>query len=93
MKSSLLAWAAAVTFAYVTNRQWVFGSGSFGIRQVLGEMAAFFGCRVLTGILDLAVMFVGVSMLGFADMYIKALSNILVILMNYAASKMVIFKK
>lgn len=91
--SSLLAWAAAVAFAYITNRKWVFGSASAGARQVLEEMAAFFGCRVLTGILDLAVMFAGVSVLGFADLYIKALSNLVVILTNYAASKMVIFKQ
>ena len=93
MQSSLFAWAVAVAFAYVTNRRWVFGSASAGAWQVLKEMAAFFGCRVLTGILDLAVMFTGVSVLGFAGMYMKALSNFVVILTNYAASKMVIFKQ
>lgn len=91
--STVLAWILSVAFAYVTNRIYVFKSRSNGYVAVLGEIVSFVSCRLLTGLMDLGIMFVCVDLLGLNDLIIKILSNVLVIILNYIASKCLIFRK
>lgn len=88
-----VAWAMAVLFAYITNRKWVFESRADGLQEILREIVSFFLCRLATGFLDMFFMFVFVDYMGLNDMVIKALSNVLVIITNYIASKLIVFKK
>ena len=90
--STVIGWILSVLFAYITNRKWVFHSTVTGFQEVMKEITSFFSCRLLTGFLDLACMFVFVDLLHMNDMVIKILANIIVIVLNYAASKLVIFK-
>lgn len=90
--STVIAWILAVIFAYITNRKWVFDSKTNSMQGIIKEMSSFFGCRLLTGLMDLAIMVVFVDVLHFNDVVIKCLSNVLVIIINYAASKLLIFK-
>ena len=91
--STILAWGAAVLFAYVTNRTWVFESHAHTVPAVLREMWSFLICRLATGGLDLAIMYLCVDWLSLPDIPIKLLSNLLVIILNYVASKLIIFSK
>ena len=91
--STIISWILSVTFAYVTNKIWVFESNVDNKHDLLKEMVSFYGCRLSTGILDLIIMIVFVDILRFNDLIIKILSNILVIVLNYVASKLYIFKK
>ncbi len=91
--STVIAWIAAVLFAYITNKLFVFESKSFQLNVLKHEITAFFGCRLLTGILDIAIMFIAVDKMSAASTVWKIISNILVIILNYAASKMIIFKQ
>lgn len=91
--STVLAWVVSVLFAYITNRKYVFESGLVGIIGILKETANFFLCRLATGLLDVAIMFFFVDILLFNDMIIKIVSNIIVIILNYIASKLLIFNK
>ena len=91
--STMLAWVIAVLFAYFTNRKWVFNSTANGFAEISREIVGFFACRLVTGILDWACMYVFVERLGFNDVVIKFLANVLVIILNYIASKLLIFKK
>lgn len=93
MTSTIVAWILAVLFAYLTNRKWVFKSEAKGIKAIIKEMVAFFACRLATGIVDWVCMFVFVDLLGLNDIIIKFVANIIVIVLNYVASKLVIFKK
>ena len=93
MVSTVLAWVFAVCFAYVTNRRWVFQSKAAGVKAIVKEVVSFFACRIATGILDWACMFLFVEVLAVNDVLIKVLANILVIVLNYIASKLFIFKK
>ena len=54
--ANVIAWVAAVTLAYVTNRIWVFESKRQGFLPILGEIGAFAGGRVLTLLLQEAIM-------------------------------------
>ena len=49
--------------------------------------------RIGTGLMDLAIMYIFVDVLNFYDMPVKIISNILVIILNYVAAKLVIFKE
>lgn len=90
--STVIAWVLSVLFAYATNRKFVFLSKATGLAAILKETAGFFLCRLVTGLLDLAIMVVFVDVLHFNGMVIKILSNVIVIILNYAASKLMIFK-
>ena len=93
MFSTIVAWILAVLFAYVTNRKWVFHSEAEGSKEILKEMVSFFLCRLATGVLDWLCMFVFVDLLHWNDVLIKFLANVLVIILNYVASKLVIFRR
>lgn len=91
--SSVIAWTVAVLFAYITNRKWVFYSEASGKKEIIREMISFFSCRFLTGVVDWLFMFVFVVVLCLNDVIIKVVANILVIVLNYIASKFLIFLK
>jgi len=93
MVSTIFAWFIAVLFAYITNRKWVFHSTTVTSKEIVREIISFFSCRLITGIIDWVCMLIFVDILYLNDVIIKFLANILVIILNYIASKLLIFKK
>ncbi|NLK73287.1 MAG: GtrA family protein [Clostridiales bacterium] len=93
MPSTIIAWMAAVLFAYLTNRKWVFRSEANTAKAITKEVLSFFLCRLATGAVDCACMFVFVDILHLNDVVIKFMANILVVILNYVASKLFIFKR
>jgi len=93
MPSTIVAWFAAVLFAYFTNRKWVFHSNAHGRAEITRELFSFFGCRLATGVVDWVCMFIFVDLLLWNDVFIKFAANVLVIVLNYIASKLLIFSK
>lgn len=91
--STVIAWILAVLFAYLTNRKWVFHSEAKGFKAIAIEVVSFFACRLATGVVDWAGMMLLVEKMGFNEIIIKILMNIIVIVLNYVASKLVIFAK
>lgn len=91
--SNAVAWLIAVIFAFVTNKLYVFNSKSTELSLVLKELFSFIAFRVLSGVIDMAIMVTFIDYLGCNKLLIKILSNIIVIIINYVASKLVIFRK
>lgn len=91
--SNIIAWVLAVAVAYITNKLWVFDSKSFTPAVLLPELWKFVSCRLATGLMDLAIMWVGVDLLRGPATPIKIGSNVLVIVLNYVFSKLLIFRK
>lgn len=58
-----IATALSILFAYVTNRIWVFRSRTRGV-AAWREFASFVLCRLGTLLIDMAVMLLGVDVLG-----------------------------
>ncbi len=87
--SNGLAWFLSVLFAYLTNRKYVFESKS---QDVLKEVISFFGSRLATGALDMALMWVFVYFNVVNDVIAKIEVNVIVVIMNYILSKLVVFK-
>lgn len=57
------------------------------------EMAGFFGCRLGTGVLDIAFMYISVDLWGWHGLLMKLVSDFIVTIVNFIASKFFIFKK
>ncbi len=93
LSATIISWFFSVFFAYITNRKWVFSSKEKTLMGIIGEMMRFFGCRIASGIIDWGGMWFFIEIVGMNDMIMKILMNILVVVFNFMASKIVIFKK
>ena len=104
--SNVIAWFAAVIFAYITNKLWVFESKSWSIKVLLKEIPSFFAARVLSFLIEEFGLYVFVDLLSFNEISLKILSfeiggeliakailAVIVVILNYVFSKLVIFKK
>ena len=88
--ANVLSWIAAVTFAYFTNRKYVFESKN---EKRLQEAAACYGSRVTTLLLDMFCMFLMVTLMGWNDKVAKLIVQVLVTVANYILSKFLVFRK
>lgn len=88
--ANVLSWVCAVAFAYVTNRIFVFRSHS---RDVLHEASSFVLARVGTLLMDMAIMFIGVTVLGGSDKVMKLFDQVVVTVANYVFSKVFVFRE
>lgn len=83
----------SVLFAYVTNKKYVFRSHTTGAAQLLREMGSFFACRAVSFFLDIGIMWLTVDVLMWPNMLMKIISNAIIVVVNYVASKVFIFGK
>ena len=90
--STVIAWLVAVIVAYITNKIWVFESRSVKFSVLVKEIVSFFCCRLLTGFLDVGIMWIGVDVLMCNSTLAKIVSNVVVIVSNYLVSKLIVFK-
>lgn len=90
--SNAAAWVVSVLFAFFTNKLFVFESRSFRAKTVAREMASFVGARIISFIL-FEELFFGL-LVNFINSYIaKIIIAVFVVIFNFIASKLVIFKK
>ena len=97
--ANVLSWVAAVLFAYITNKLWVFDSKSWEKKLLIREIATFVGSRLLTAPLE----WVGVPLLvaigldgtifGIDGMIAKVVVSVAVVILNYVFSKLIVFRK
>ena len=91
--SNAIAWVFAVAFAYLTNKPFVFKSHDWSAKTVVPELTKFVGCRVGSGLLETAIIFVTVDLLTWNGNVMKLLTSVLVVILNYIGSKLLVFKK
>ena len=89
--SEIAAFIAAVAFAYITNKFYVFNSKTNGFKELAKEIASFIGCRIATEIISILMMNAAVWF-NINDIIMKIVSNIVVIILNFVFSKILIFK-
>ena len=78
--------------AFLTNKPFVFGSHDWSMKVLLPEAGSFFGCRLGSGLVELLLMHITVEMLGWPGMLMKLLVNVIVVILNYVASKLLVFR-
>lgn len=88
--ANIISWITCVTFAYITNRKYVFDSKN---KNILKEITKFYSSRLTTLFLDMIIMFIFVTKLHFNDKIIKIIVQIVIIILNYILSKLLVFKK
>lgn len=91
--SNVIAWAAAVAFAYVTNKPFVFRSHDWSAKTVVPELTKFVGTRVASGGLESAIIWIAVDLLKGNGNLWKLVTSVLVVVLNYAGSKLLVFRK
>ena len=91
--ANIIAWICSVLFAFLTNKIWVFESRLWQGKIVLAEMGSFFLARAATGVMDMLLMWMLVDIAAVEEMVAKVAVNVLVIVLNYVASKQWIFRK
>ncbi|MCC0717506.1 GtrA family protein [Clostridioides sp. ZZV14-6105] len=93
MVANALAWILAVLFAYITNKFFVFESRRIELKFLFKEFLSFVSFRLLSGIIEMVIMYVMIDLLFVNDVVVKIFTNIVVIVLNYLFSKMIIFRK
>jgi len=93
VESTCFSWICAVTFAYVTNRIWVFDSQVKGKKGILTEAVSFYGGRIFTLLVEMLMMWVGYTLMGINYWVTKIVANVVVLILNYVISKLFVFKK
>ena len=91
--ANVIAWVSAVLFAYITNRIWVFRSRQRGVVAIMGELCTFAGGRVITFLLQEALVAIFFDWLGLNRYAVKLIAAVLVVVLNYIISKLLVFRQ
>ena len=91
--SNVIAWVVAVIFAYLTNKPFVFRSHDWSAKTVVPELTRFVGSRMASGALETGIIFLTVDCLCWNGNVMKLVTSVLVVIINYIASKLLVFRK
>lgn len=95
--ANALSWVISVAFAFITNKLFVFESKSFKPAIFFPELGKFTAGRVITGLLEEAIIFVSITLLNpdagnLYKLIWKIAATIIVIILNYVISKLLVFR-
>ena len=107
LTANVIAWFVAVLFAFITNKKYVFESHTVGAKAYFAEMGKFFSARIATGVVEnvlpSGLMEIGLDQsltvriaskpITFEGFWAKAVTAIVVIILNYVFSKLFVFRK
>ena len=82
-----------MAFAYLTNKPFVFKSHDWSAKTVLPELAKFVTCRIGSGALETIFLLLTVDILAWNGNWMKLITSVLVVILNYFASKLLVFTK
>ncbi|WP_343838355.1 GtrA family protein [Salinibacillus aidingensis] len=91
--ATVIAWIASVLFAYYTNKKYVFNARYTKLIQTLKSFFLFVFYRLLSLLVDLAVMYVLIEFFYLDDLLTKIIANVVVVIFNYITSKWHVFSK
>ncbi len=97
--ASGISWVIAVTFAFITNKLFVFESKSREFKPVLREALSFFAARIISGVVEIFLpellfkLGLDFSLFGVTGLVAKIIVNVIVIILNYVFSKLWVFRK
>ena len=98
--SNILSWICGVTFAFVTNKWFVFTSKDTSVKTVLYELGSFFGARIFTGIVAAVLFYLmhdiwGMNQvfMGTEGLHVKIITSIIEIALNYIFIKYMVFRE
>lgn len=105
--AQVIQWIAAVLFAFLTNRKWVFTEADRSKGTFWQQLVKFAGARVVSFLLDLGVTYGCTLLLALwittppvilgidltPGLIAKVIAAVLVVIANYVLSKLFVFRK
>lgn len=97
--SNCIAWVAGVIFAFFTNRSIVFNSQAKGFKKKFIEAIEFVAARLFSLIAENIILWFFMEIVPLCpnekwnSLIAKFIGAVVVVILNYIASKFVIFKK
>ncbi len=90
---NVIAWIAAVLFAFITNKLFVFESKSFAMKVLWHEVLTFTGARLLSLGFEELFLILTIKVLTINELIAKIIAAVFVVILNYFASKFIIFRR
>ena len=90
--SNAVSWLVAVIFAFITNKTFVYKSNNWNCNVALPEFLKFMLCRVASGLLETAILFIAVDSLLLDGNLWKIITSIIVVVLNYISGRLVVFR-
>ncbi|MCH5348599.1 MAG: GtrA family protein [Oscillospiraceae bacterium] len=91
--NTTISWICAVTFAFFTNKVWVFKDEAREKSDWIKQALSFYAARLVTYFAELGFMILTVDVLSQNEYIMKLIAQIFVLIVNYLFSKLVIFRK
>lgn len=91
--ANVFSWIITVTFAFITNKLWVFEAETDGCKNFLKQMVSFFAGRIATLVIEEGILFAFITLMGMPSLLIKIAAQVVVIVLNYVISKLLVFGK
>ena len=91
--STTLAWVLSVLFSFIASKRYVFKSVDNSFKAIFKELNSFVFFRFISYFLDVGLMILLIEIIDLNGLLSKVITNALVIILNYFASKFIIFKK
>lgn len=88
-----LSWIFAVTFAFFTNKAYVFKNQTKGAKEFFRVFASFYGARLLTFVLEEGIFLLCCDLMHWNETVITFVSQVLIFVANYVLSKLLVFRK
>ncbi len=87
------SWICAVTFAYFTNRAYVFKSTANTKKEFWKEFVNFYAGRLLSFFIDAGITMVFIGWLRWSEFWVTLAAQIIILIINYIISKVFVFRK
>lgn len=90
--SNAWAWVAYLLFMYASRKYFYFRHTATGFKAKWREFYLFVGLRLGTGVLDMVLMFVFVSLIGTHSLNAKIIDMLIITVLNTILSNFWVFK-
>ena len=90
--SNVISWIGAVLFAFLTNKPFVFHSCDWSAAVTIPELSKFVGSRIFSGLIETLFLALTVDFLQFHNLAMKLTASVIVVILNYVASKVIVFR-
>lgn len=87
--ATVVAWFLSVLFAFLTNRTFVFHAQKDAF---LKQLTLFYGSRLFSGVVDVLLMALLVTIWHLPELLCKLGVNVVVIVLNYMMSLLLVFR-
>ena len=90
---AVVSWICAVTFAFFTNKKYVFKNETNGKKEFFKVFVSFYGARIATLVMEWLIFFIFCDLLHISRTIITFASQVIIFIANYVLSKLFVFKK